>query len=599
MAEKKLSYREVPIALKYVIKTLWRISPSYVLLSIFYSLKDRLIPYATLFIAAAVTSKLPGLINHQIKFTEVIWLVALLLIIELSNLLLDLVFQKQKTQAESMVSINMREHFFGAYAALPYRLYEDKDVIDAFNYADQFMYRFSQFGLQQIIRSLGSFIEIIIVITSLFAVAWFMPIIFVLFLPPLIISLIKVNREQARVYFENRPLQRRIWAIEAFFYPRGIKETRLYGVVGHFLADRRANAIRMQQRDQDINIKKAKLGFWQDGVMQFAGFLASGIALWRIAYRSAPLGTFVLAQQLTSRGGAAVKSLFTEISSFDEDLYGFAEYRYITEELQPKSLPAPIDKIHKPSIKIEGLSFTYPASDSPTLKNISLDIPYGSNIAIVGENGAGKTTLTRLLLGLYQPQIGEINVNGANLKQIRENDWLKHIGVLLQDFGMFEDLTISEAVWLGDVSKPRDKDAVMAVLKEVGLDKKVQAFPHGLDSYIGKWMDREKGIELSGGETQRLAIARALFRSPEILILDEPTSSIDAKAEERIFGKLMKSRKGKTTIFISHRFSTVRRAENIAFMENGEIAEFGTHEELMKLKGKYHQMFTAQAEGYK
>ena len=164
---------------------------------------------------------------------------------------------------------------------------------------------------------------------------------------------------------------------------------------------------------------------------------------------------------------------------------------------------------------------------------------------------------------------------------------------------MFEDLTISEAIWLGDVSKPRDKGAITKVLKEVGLDKKVEDFPHGLDSYIGKWMDREKGIELSGGETQRMAIARALFRDPEILILDEPTSSIDANAEEKIFSKLMASRKGKTTLFISHRFSTARRAEKIIFMEDGKLAEQGTHDELMKQKGGYRQMFTTQAEGYR
>jgi ATP-binding cassette subfamily B protein len=599
MAEKKLSYREVPVALKYVIRTLWRISPSYVIISIFYTLKDRLFPYVVLFIAAAITSRLPDLISHKATFSSVLGLLSLLLVLELISLLVDVLVQSRQQSAEAMMSIELREDFYQAYARLPYYLYEDKSVLDAFQYADQFMYRFSQFGLQQVIQALGSLLEIATATIALVAVAWYMPLLFLIYMPILARSIIRINREQAQVYYENRPIQRRIWAVEGLFYPRRIKETRLYGVVDYFLKDRRQNSVRIQKREQSLNVKRNTTNFWHDSEMQVAGFVASAIALWRITYRAAPIGIFVLAQQLTSRAATATKNLFSQISSFDQDLYGFAEFRYITETLQSTGGQTENLSLNDPLISFEKVGFKYPESEADALKDINLQIPFGESLAIVGENGAGKTTLVKLLLGLYHPQQGEVKINSYDLSKIREDAWLSRVGILLQDYGMFEDLTIREAIWLGNVSRSKSDEGLEGVLAQAGLLKRIQDLPHGLDSYLGKWMDQEKGVELSGGELQRLAIARALFRDPDTLILDEPTSSIDANAEEKIFNKLMKSRKDKTTIFISHRFSTVRRAERIAFMEKGQVTEYGTHEELMKLKGSYYQMFNSQAEGYK
>jgi ATP-binding cassette subfamily B protein len=453
--EKKLSYREVPAALKYVIKTLWHISPSYVIISILYNLKDRLVPYITLFIAANITSKLPGLLSHKIEFSEVVKLLVLLLIVELVSQLIDVMVQARQQNTEAMVSIELREQFYRAYARLPYRLYEDKSVIDAFQFADQFMYRFSQFGLQQIVRSLGSAVEIIAATIALSAVAWYMPIIFLLFLPFLVRAILLVNREQTRTYIRNRPLHRRVWAIENLFYPRHIKETRLYSVVDHFLRERLKYSKQIQRRDQRINIKRSRLSFIQDTEIQIAGFIASAIALWRIANQGAPLGIFVLAQQLTSRAGTAVSNLFRELGSFDQDLYGFAEYRYITETLQVKADES-LTSVTNPNVAISNMSFHYPDTEVTVLKKVSMHIPYGSSLAIVGENGAGKTTLMKLLVGLYRPTEGKITVNGQDLAEISEDEWLSRVGILLQDFGMNEDMTIREAVWLGDVNKPQD-----------------------------------------------------------------------------------------------------------------------------------------------
>lgn len=599
MAEKKLSYREVPTALGYVIKILWNISPSYVVLSVCSTLVNRTVPYATLFITASITNRLPGLILHHAQVRPILVLVALLLVLQLANQIFTLVTQYSQQKAESKVAIEMRERFYQAYARLPYASYEDKSVIDAFQYADNFMYRFSQFGLLQIMRALGGVLEIVGATIALVAVAWYLPILFLVFLPFLVRSILRLNRMQAQVYLENRSPERRVWAIEALFYPRKIKETRLYGVVNYLLTERRRHAEKIKKRELVVEYRRSRVNFVQDSELQLAGFVATAIAVWRIAYQGSPIGTFLLAQQLTSRAGAAVQSLFTELGSFDQDLYGFAEYRYITETLQPTPTSLDQPAILQPDIELQHLHFCYPEADVAVLHDASLTIPFGSTLAIVGENGAGKTTLIKLLLGLYKPTSGSILINGRSLSEINESKWLGCIGVLLQDFGMNEDITIREAVWLGDITKPAVDASIYAVLEAAELARTVRELPHGLDTYLGKWIDDEKGVELSGGQLQRLAIARALFRQPDILILDEPTSAIDALAEERIFNRLLKTRAGRTTVFISHRFSTVRRAEKIVYMEKGTISEVGTHAELITHAGGYAHMYDTQAEGYK
>lgn len=599
MAEKKLKYREVPQALGFVLRTIWQISPVYIILMFTRQIKDRLVPYATLFIAAAITSRLPDVVNGA-AVRPVILLSALALGIELVSRLFDVAFTKVVVRAEARVAVVMREQFYKKFASLPYHLYEDKDVLDAFNYADEFMYRFSQFGLYSIARSIGAVIEFIVATFALLAVAWYMPLLLLAVMPFLVRAVFRINREAARVQKYKQPDQRRIWTIERMFYPRGIKETRLYGVVDHFLAQRSKLAVAINEREQKVQFKREHLNFVQESEVQLASFAASVVAVWRIATQGAPLGIFLLAQQLTSRAGGAIDSLFSELSQFDADLYGFSEFRYITEDLQPKVDPEKLAKIaSQPDIELKNISFTYPDAPTAALKNVSLKIPYGSTLAIVGENGAGKTTLTKLILGLYRPEKGSLWVGGQDLAESDEASWLARIGVLLQDFGMNEDITMREAVRIGDITRAESDELIWQALEQAELKGVIEKLPHKLDSYLGKWVDEDKGTELSGGQLQRLAIARTLYRDPEVLILDEPTSAIDANAEERIFNRLQAARKGKTTIFISHRFSTVRRAKQIVFIHEGRISETGTHEQLMKMKGKYYEMFTKQAEGYR
>ncbi|OGK33474.1 hypothetical protein A3F58_00765 [Candidatus Roizmanbacteria bacterium RIFCSPHIGHO2_12_FULL_37_9b] len=253
-----------------------------------------------------------------------------------------------------------------------------------------------------------------------------------------------------------------------------------------------------------------------------------------------------------------------------------------------------LEKIKNPTITVENVSFHYPNAAKIVLKNINFTIPPGQNIAIIGENGAGKTTLVKLFLRVYDPTEGRILLNGIDLKNIPENILFKTYSALFQTFGKFY-LTVRENMELGAGAKLTDEEYIKG-LKLSNAWKYVNNFPKKLDQQLGS--NYTDGVDLSGGQWQQLAIGKALVRKTPILILDEPTSSVDAKAETEIFDRLNKETRNRTVIFISHRFSTIKDASRIVVIDKGKIIEDGNHETLMKNKAKYATLYTLQAERY-
>ena len=248
------------------------------------------------------------------------------------------------------------------------------------------------------------------------------------------------------------------------------------------------------------------------------------------------------------------------------------------------------------SITVGNVKFQYPGSETLVLKGLSLEIKHGQHVAIVGENGAGKTTLVKLLTGLYQPTSGEILIDGQDIGEVDATAWHQQLAVLSQSFIRYDFATAHENVWYGDVSRELDRDRLAAALKQAEADDFVKKLPKGGDSYVDKWMtddSDDKGVDLSGGQWQRLALARNFYRDAPIVILDEPTSAVDAAAEARIFRHLFKQ-KDKTIIAISHRLSTVKKADVIYFMKDGRIVEQGACSELIAKRGEFYEMFKEQ-----
>jgi ATP-binding cassette subfamily B protein len=230
------------------------------------------------------------------------------------------------------------------------------------------------------------------------------------------------------------------------------------------------------------------------------------------------------------------------------------------------------------------------------VENLNLQIRGGELLALVGENGAGKSTLVKLLLRFYDPDQGSVRVGGVDLKDTNPEVLRSHIGVLFQDYASYE-LTVRENVVMGRPQGESDDARVIEALKNSRSEWLVNKMPSGLDSKVGRLF--EGGHDLSGGEWQRLALARIMYRDADIWILDEPTSSLDPEAEAGIFAELKENLKGRIGIVISHRFSTVRIADRIAVIADGHVTELGSHEELLRAGGRYAQLFELQAAGYR
>ena len=257
----------------------------------------------------------------------------------------------------------------------------------------------------------------------------------------------------------------------------------------------------------------------------------------------------------------------------------------------PKSLG---DSSEPPRVEFKNVTFKYPGSKSYALRNVSFVIEPKENIAVVGHNGAGKTTIVKLLCRFYDVDSGEILINGTNIKDVRPSDWYRFLGTLFQEF-MHYDFTVEENIMLGN-PEVRDQELMKKAAEQSGAKDFIEKLPKKYNQVLGRQF--EGGMELSQGQWQKIAIARAFYENAPILILDEPTSAIDSEAEYEIFKNLHTHYKNKTLFLISHRFSTVRNADKIVVLEKGQVVDEGTHDELLERGGLYAGMFRKQAQGY-
>jgi ATP-binding cassette, subfamily B, bacterial len=254
-------------------------------------------------------------------------------------------------------------------------------------------------------------------------------------------------------------------------------------------------------------------------------------------------------------------------------------------------------------IELRSVGFCYPGSDQPVVSDVSLTLPAGTTVALVGENGAGKTTLVKLLARMYDPTAGAVLVDGVDLRSIEPEAWRRRISAGFQDFVKFQFLA-REAVGIGDVDRLDDTRVIRAALDRADAGELVEHLPETLRTQLGKRF--EGGHDLSGGQWQRIALARAFMRErPLLLLLDEPTAALDPEAEHALFERFAEASKvaaaetGGVTVLVSHRFSTVRMADVIVVLDSGGILETGTHDELVKADGRYAELFAMQARAYR
>jgi len=377
-----------------------------------------------------------------------------------------------------------------------------------------------------------------------------------------------------------------------------VKEVKLFGLGPLLLQRYRDIFQRLYSADRSLAIRRDGWGF----VLGLIGTSALyGAYAWTAVAAVASritLGQMTMYLMLFRQGQSAVAAILAAIGGMYEDnLYLSTLYEYL--ETPVTHVPEGKTSGPKPNdgIRFEGVGFTYPGATQSALKDVDLHIHPGESLALVGENGSGKTTLIKLLTRLYSPTEGRVLLDGLDLKEWDENTLRQRIGVIFQDFSRYQ-FAVGENIGAGDVryfdDEERWADAADKGMANVFIDE----LPSGYATQLGKWF--KDGQELSGGQWQKIALSRAFMRTEaDILVLDEPTSAMDAGAEARIFEHFRKLTKNRIAILISHRFSTVRMASQIIVIENGSIIERGTHAELMTLDGHYAGLFLLQAAGYK
>jgi len=299
------------------------------------------------------------------------------------------------------------------------------------------------------------------------------------------------------------------------------------------------------------------------------------------------------------RVGGALNAIFGTLNRMQEPLLfakNFFEFAANKPTIVDKPDAIQLPKVSAPQIVFENVSFTYPRQQQPVFTNLNLTINAGEHIALVGENGAGKSTLIKLLLRFYKPTDGRILIDGHDIQDIAIETWYAQLATLFQEFNMYP-FPIDENIYIANPETKEDKKRLKEAAKFSDVDAMVKDYKHGWETVLNSSF--KKGIEPSGGQWQRVALARAFYRHANVLILDEPTAAIDAKAEYDIFNNIFDHYKNKTAIIVSHRFSTVRRAHRILVVDDGKIIEQGSHSELMAQNGLYYELFTKQAEGYR
>lgn len=455
--------------------------------------------------------------------------------------------------------------------------------------------------LPDVLRNFSYFftniVSIIISIIVLLPFGWWIPIVIIIASIPLLYLRAKYGTVQWSIYSSGVPEGKKLWYFTWLLSTQtAIREMKIFKSSNALIQKFESTQNRLFDMNKVPVINYAR-------ILVFPPILETAL-LFFIAYTQLPfvlsgvmtVGSFTLLinmiDSLSGQTGAAVLN-FGEMYTHSLFVDDFFKVQNLPRLIHEKKDPHVFALIKPPKIEFQNVTFSYPNS-KPVLKNLSFVIEPGENIAFVGENGAGKSTIIKLICRFYDVTDGNILVNGVDIRDLKLSQWYEFLGTLFQDFVQYH-FTVKENIALGNPDR-RNDDAIIEAAKKSGAYDFIKDLPKKFDTQLGK--DFVDGVELSIGQWQKLAIARAFYEEAPVLILDEPTSAIDAEAEFEIFNNLEKAYKDKTLILVSHRFSTVRNAHKIVVVEHGEIEEMGTHEELMKKNAKYAKMFLTQAKGY-
>ncbi|MFN6539485.1 MAG: ABC transporter ATP-binding protein [Nostoc sp. EkiNYC01] len=448
------------------------------------------------------------------------------------------------------------------------------------------------FGLVQNALSLTAY-GILLVNFSVWAV-----VVLILAAMPVFIAETKFAGEAFRLFSWRAPETRQQHYLENLLAREDfVTEVKLYQLGEMLLGRYRSLFDQLYDEDRDLTLRRGLWGYLLSLVSTGAFYLAYAWIVLETVLGKISLGDMTMYLTVFRQGQSTFSNALTSIGGMYEDNLYLSNLYDFLEEKVPKSWgKATIGLNPQDGIRFENVSFTYPGSSKPALRNISLHLKPREKLAIVGENGSGKTTLIKLLTRLYTPDSGRIFLDGLDLQEWDVDVLRRRIGVIFQNFVRYQ-FSVGENIGVGDVEHLENKIQWETAAQKGMAQSFIDQLPQSFQTQLGRWF--KGGQELSGGQWQKIALSRAFMRSQaDILVLDEPTSAIDAQAEFEIFNHFRTITQNQMVLLISHRFSTVRMADKIVVIENGEVIEQGTHEELLQLGGRYAKLFLLQAAGY-
>lgn len=607
------SWRERLTALRYVpslLKLVWETEPRYTVGIIVLRVLRAGVPVAQLWVGKLIIDGVVAGIGAYGSGAPVQWrylggLVLLELVITVGGEVLARISALLESLLGDLFANNVSVRLMGHASTLDLAQFEDPEVYDHLERARRSTVR--RIGLlAMLLKTLQDLITLVTLTAALILyVPWLLLLLAIAVVPSFLGETRFASLEYSLLYQwtpERRMLDylRYVGASDVT-----AKETRLFGLSG-FLVGRYARlAHEFYEANRRLAVRRSLVSTALAVLGALGLYGAYGIIIYLtvIGYRS-PAGPFTigvltfLAGSFRQSQGLIQGVLLSLSQIYEQSLYLRDLFTFFELKPRIRSLPdaRPVARPIRSGFVFEDVGFKYPGSERWALRGVSLEFRPGERIALVGENGAGKTTLVKLLARLYDPDEGRILLDGTDLREYDLDDLHRNIGVIFQDFVRYE-LLLRENIAVSEISAREERDRIETAARRSLADDVARRLAGGYDQQIGRRF--EDGVELSGGEWQKVALARAYLRDAQVLILDEPTAALDARAEYEVFVRFSELTEGKMAVIISHRFSTVRMAEHIVVLKDGGVVEQGTHGELLSGEGLYAELFNLQAAGYR
>jgi ATP-binding cassette subfamily B protein len=592
------------------LKLVWETSPGITAAQVVLRVLRALIPVAALYIAALIIDEVvrltrlpspgatPSAWFESGLLDPVIFLLALEFGLGIGSELLTRGISLDSLLGERLsttTSVRLMEHA----ASLDLEDFEDSEFQDRLERAR--MQAAGRTGLTtQLFSQAQDLVTIASLVAGLVAYAPWLVALLAVALVPAFLGEVHFNAQTYWLNYHRAPERRELdYLRQVAASAETAKEVKIFALHPFLIERYRSLATSFFRANRRIAIRRAAWGSALTTISTSAYYFAYAYIVWRTLHGDFTIGnlTFLSGSFLRLRG--LLEGFLTGFSTvagqamYLDDLFSFFEIRpEIVSPPNARPVPSPI----REGFTFEDVGFRYPGAERWAVRNLSFSLRAGEVLALVGENGAGKTTLVKLLARLYDPDEGRILLDGQDLREYDLFELRRGVGVIFQDFVRFH-LSAADNIAVGRIEAREDRERIERAARASLADEVVAKLPQGYDQLVGRRF--KTGVELSGGEWQKIAIARAYMRDAQVLILDEPTAALDARAEFEVFQRFKELSAGKTAVLISHRFSSVRMADRIVVLGDGRVEAIGTHVELMKQGGRYKELFELQAAGYK